>query len=111
LDRQHSGFWQGRARWAAVADAKVARGLYERAVGFRLTVERTVLHRGEERKLTNIVQYPPDTQACIFWLRNRRRDVWGNQRPASDSAESGYDIVADLDAAGEKVRAELRAER
>jgi len=95
----------------AVADGRVARSLYERAVGFRLTVERTVLHRGEERKLTNTVQYPPDTQACIFWLRNRRRDVWGNQRPVNDSAEPGYDMVAELDAAGERARAELRAER
>ena len=70
----------------AVADARVARSLYERAVGYQHTVEQTVLHRGEERKLTNTVQYPPDTGACIFWLRNRRRDVWGNRRPANDSA-------------------------
>ena len=95
----------------AVADGRVARSLYERAVGYRLTVERTVLHRGQERKLTNTVQYPPDTQACIFWLRNRRRDVWGNQRPVNDSAEADDDIVAGLEAAGEQVRAELRAER
>ena len=57
------------------------------------------------------MQHPPDTQACIFWLRNRRRDVWGNQRPANDSAEPDYDMVAELDAAGEQVLAELRAER
>ena len=67
-----------------VADARVARSLYERAVGYQYTVEQTVLHRGEERKLTNTVHYPPDTGACIFWLRNRRRDVWGDRRPAND---------------------------
>jgi hypothetical protein len=105
------GFAKAVRDGRAIADGRVARSLYERAVGFRLTVERTVLHRGEERKLTNTVQYPPDTQACIFWLRNRRRDLWGNQRPTNDSAESGYDMVAELDAAGERARAELRAER
>ena len=39
----------------AVADARVARSLYERAVGYQHTIEQTVLHRGEERKLTNTV--------------------------------------------------------
>jgi hypothetical protein len=89
----------------AVADARVARSLYERAVGYHHTVEQTVLHRGEERKLTNTVHYPPDTGACIFWLRNRRRDLWGNQRPANDSAWSDGDIAA-LDAASERARLE-----
>jgi hypothetical protein len=23
-----------------------------------------------------VEQYPPDTTACIFWLRNRRADEW-----------------------------------
>ena len=75
----------------AVADARVARSLYERAVGFRPTVERTVLHRGEERKLTNTVHYPPDTQACIFWLRNRRPRPWGNRRPVEPGELAAID--------------------
>ena len=95
----------------AIADGRVARSLYERAVGYRHTVERIMFHRGEEKRITSTVQHPPDTQACIFWLRNRRRDVWGNQRPANDAAEPDYDIAAELDAAGEQVLAELRAER
>jgi len=92
----------------AFADGRVARSLYERAIGFRLTVERTVLHRGEERKLTNAVQYPPDTQACIFWLRNRCRSRW-NVRPAAvpmDDAEETAAMLAALDAAGERARRE-----
>jgi hypothetical protein len=90
----------------AVADGRVARSLYERAVGFGLTVERTVLHRGEERKLTNIVHCPPDTQACIFWLRNRRRQDWA-VRPAAMPPDIGAPTVtmlAELDAAGERAR-------
>jgi hypothetical protein len=90
----------------AVADGRVARSLYERAVGFGLTVERTVLHRGEERKLTNTVHYPRDTQACIFWLRNRRRQDWA-VRPAAMPPDIGAPTVtmlAELDAAGERAR-------
>ena len=97
---------QGRA----VANAQVARSLYERAIGFRHTVERTVLHRGEERKITNQVQYPPDTQACIFWLRNRCRENW-NVRPAAvpvHDEEEAAAMLAALDAAGERARQDIK---
>ena len=91
------------------ADTRVVYSLYQRAVGFRLTVERTVLHRGEERTLVNTVQYPPDTQACIFWLRNRRRQTWRDSgrdpgRDATDDPSSQIDDLALLEAAGESVR-------
>jgi hypothetical protein len=90
----------------AIADGRVARSLYERAVGYRQTVERTVLHRGQEIKISNTVQHPPDTQACIFWLRNRCRSSW-NVRPAAvpvhDEEETAA-LLAALDAAGERAR-------
>jgi hypothetical protein len=93
----------------AVADARVARCLYERATGWERTVERTVLHRGEEKKLKNTLCYPPDVQACIFWLRNRRRATWGSRTatPPDGSADDLYDPIAELDAAGERVLQEL----
>ena len=81
-----------------LADARVARGLFARAVGYSHKVDRTVLHRGEERTVSNVVRYPPDTQACIFWLRNRRRQTW-QERVASEP-----DLIAVLDAAGESMR-------
>src|SRR5215218_5836476 len=37
-----------------VADARVARCLYDRAVGYDRTVERTVLHQGKERTLKSV---------------------------------------------------------
>jgi hypothetical protein len=67
-----------------------------------------VLHRGEERTITNKVQYPPNTQACIFWLRNRCREHW-DVRPAHlphDAADHSEAMLADLDAAGERARRE-----
>ena len=59
----HPAFAEAVQEGRVVADARVARCLYERAVGWRGTVERTVLHEGEERTLKNVVQYPPDTRA------------------------------------------------
>jgi hypothetical protein len=86
----------------ALADARVARCLFARAVGYSHKVDRTVLHRGEERTISNIVKYPPDTQACIFWLRNRQRQFWSEK--AATEPESTSDFIAVLDAAGESVR-------
>lgn len=89
----------------AFADARVARCLYERAVGYEHTVKRTVLHQGKEWTLTNAVQLPPDTQACIFWLRHRRRENWRERVEVSDD---GIDDIALLDEASERARFETR---
>ena len=78
----HPAFAEAVREGRVVADARVARCLYQRAVGYSCTVERTVLHGGAERTLKNVVHYPPDTRACIFWLRNRRREAWSEKSAA-----------------------------
>jgi hypothetical protein len=88
----------------AVADARVARSLYERAVGYSRTIEQTALHRGEERKLVNTVHYPPDTGACIFWLRNRQPRYWSS-RGRDEPGGLTEEMLAELDAAGERAAA------
>lgn len=87
----------------AFADARVARCLYERAVGYEHTVKRTVLHQGKEWTLSNVVQLPPDIQACIFRLRHRRP---GNWRERTEPSDDGMDDFALLDAASEGARFE-----
>ena len=84
-----------------IADARVARGLYARAVGYDRKVEREVILGGELKPITSTVHYPPNVQACIFWLRNRRRRTW---RDAPDDPSTPVDDIALLDAAGESVR-------
>jgi hypothetical protein len=101
----HPAFAAAVCEGRVVADARVARCLYERAVGYEQTVERTVLHQGREHTLTNTVHHPPDTRACIFWLRNRRRESWGDRPgrgPGGDSGGDGEELIAVLDAAGER---------
>jgi hypothetical protein len=53
------------------------------------------------RTITNTVAYPPDSQACMFWLSDRQRHYW--QAKAEAAPESASDPAA-LDAAGESVR-------
>jgi hypothetical protein len=85
-----------------LADARVARCLYERAVGYQQKVERTVLHQGKERHLTDTIHHPPDTRACIFWLRNRQPRQWNGRVEAPE--DNTDELIAALDAAGERAR-------
>jgi hypothetical protein len=84
------------------AVAVVVRALFDRAKGFSHKVSRTTLYQGKERTITNTVSYPPDTQACMFWLRNRQRQYW--QARAEVPLEVADDMAALLDAAGESMR-------
>ena len=98
----HPDFADAIHKGRVVADARVARALFERARGFSHQVTRTTLYQGEERTITNTVSYPPDTQACMFWLRNRQRQYW--QAKAEAPSEVADDMAARLDAAGESMR-------
>ena len=86
----------------ADADARVARGLYTRAVGYDRAVERTQTCRCGEKTVKTTAHYPPDTQACMFWLRNRQRHYWQAREEAAPAVED--DLAAALDAAAESVR-------
>jgi hypothetical protein len=98
----HADFGDAVRRGRTVADAKVARGLYVRAVGYDRKVEREVIYRGELKPLTSTVHYPPNVQACIFWLRNRRPQTWRD--PPAAPPDDGIDDIARLEAASESVR-------
>ena len=68
----------------------------------RPTLQRSAIVGGELKPLTSTIHYPPNVQACIFWLRNRRRQTW-RDRP-NDPPSPQIDDIALLEAAGESVR-------
>ncbi|WP_421995869.1 hypothetical protein [Reyranella sp.] len=103
---RHPDFGDAVRRGRVVADARVARSLFERAVGYDRTFERSVVIGGELKPVTSTVHYPANVQACVFWLRNRRRRSWsdpGRDAPDGPSAHP-IDDIALLDAAGESMR-------
>src|SRR5215470_2257537 len=86
-----------------VADATVADRLYARAIGYSHEATKVFNNRGEIIRETYVEHYPPDVPACIFWLRQRRpawRDAGGGGAAESD----GADLLAELEAAGERAR-------
>lgn len=59
------------------ADGNVTLSLYQRANGFTHDEEIVrVLANGTVVRVTVKKRYPPDTTACIFWLKNRQRELW-----------------------------------
>ena len=69
-----------------------------------LETKKVFLYRGQPVTVDHTVHYPPDTQACIFRLRNRLEKA----KPAREDeveVEEELDFVRRLDAAGEAMRA------
>ena len=62
------------------ADAKVAASLYHRANGYSHKAEKIAFDKdGNELRAEYVEHYPPDTASMIFWLKNRRHDLWKNE--------------------------------
>ena len=64
-----------------VADVQVENALFKRAIGFEYTEEKTIVSAKDGvRTETTIKQVVPDTTAAIFWLKNRKPDVWRDRK-------------------------------
>jgi hypothetical protein len=73
--RDYPTFLESLTRGKDDADAKVARSMYERALGVTI-VEEAVTKDGDIVKLRK--QLPSDTAAAKHWLANRHRGRWSN---------------------------------
>lgn len=92
---QHPEFAEALQAGKALADDRVERSLYHRAIGYSYEAEEIfvrpglvkvttkkdgtkVVERGgpETIRVKTIKHVPPDVTATIFWLKNRRRDQW-----------------------------------
>jgi hypothetical protein len=60
----------------AIADAIVAEKLYARAMGYSHPAVKIMKSGSQPLTVAYTRHYPPDTQACLFWLRNGRPQNW-----------------------------------
>ena len=75
----------------AIADATVAQSLFRRAVGYEHDAVKIVADAktGANVAVPYVERYPPDTTACIFWLKNRRRDLWRDKHDLEHTGANG----------------------
>jgi len=74
--REQPEFKRAKKKGKDKADDKVVYSLFQRATGYsHPDIDIRVVDH--ELVITDIVKhYPPDTTACIFWLKNRQRENW-----------------------------------
>ena len=71
-----------------VVDLEVENALLKRALGYTYTEETTEqLPNGGIKTKTTTKHIPGDTTAQIFWLKNRKPDVWRDKKDIEHSGE------------------------
>lgn len=85
---EHTAFCQALKAGKAVADERVERSLYHKAVGYTFDSEKVFQHQGEIVRTKTREHVAPDTTAAIFWLKNRKSAEW---RDVSRTEHTGKD--------------------
>ena len=67
--KKHPKFFESLKEQKRFADGDVEEALFKRAKGYEKEVIKDNGNLEEKH-------YPPDTTACIYWLKNRQPDKW-----------------------------------
>lgn len=76
--KDHQVFRESIKSGKEMADAEVADKLFKRATGYSHDAVKIVADAktGAQHIVPYTEHYAPDTTAAIFWLKNRRPDLW-----------------------------------
>jgi hypothetical protein len=91
----HPEFSESLKEGKALADAEVADKLFKRATGYEHAAVKIVANAntGQEHIVNYTERYPPDTTAAIFWLKNRRPDLWRDKTEQKVDADVNENIT------------------
>lgn len=84
---QHADFLEATKLGKDEADDRVVKSLYHRAIGYKHDAQKIFNDQGSPLVVDYVEQYPPDTAAAIFWLKNRRRDEWKDRHEVEHTGE------------------------
>ena len=87
---KHPKFFESLKDWKIEADNRVERSLYERACGYSHPEDKIFKPAGEEPTIVKTIKhYAPDSTACIFWLKNRKKAEW-RDKPEEDNGGKDF---------------------
>lgn len=75
----YPAFLQALKEGKGEADGRVRRSLFQRATGYSHPDVHISNFKGKITQTAITKRYPPETLACIFWLKNRDPDQWRDQ--------------------------------
>lgn len=90
----HPEFSEALKVGKATADNRVEQSLYRRALGYKHDAVK--IQVGGDGTITTVPfteVYPPDTTAAIFWLKNRRPDLWRDVKAQEVSGPNGEKLT------------------
>lgn len=93
---EHPVFLQSLKEGKGLADAEVADKLYRRATGYSHPDTHVSNYQGLITLTPLTKHYPPDTTAAIFWLKNRRPDLWRDKPEELDGGDQLQQSIAEL---------------
>lgn len=71
-----------------VIDIQVENALLKRALGYAYVETKTEVSKKDGKKVTTTIkEVIPDTTAQIFWLKNRRPDLWRDRQQIEHSGQ------------------------
>ena len=75
-----------------IADNRVERSLFEKAVGYSFPAERIFSDKGTIVRAEYIEHVPPSDVAGMFWLKNRKKDQWRDKQEFEHTGKDGEPI-------------------
>lgn len=97
---EHPTFSESLKKGKDESDSEVADKLYHRARGYSHKEVHVSNYQGEITLTELEKHYPPDTSACIFWLKNRRRNTevqWVDKVDAELTGPKGAPLITPQD--------------
>jgi hypothetical protein len=76
-----------------VADDRVEKALYRRAIGYTHDAVKIMQFQGQEVVVPYEEHHAPDVTACIFWLKNRRRGEWRDKIEHEHAGKIGLESL------------------
>lgn len=98
--RRHEDFLKAIKVGKEQADDRTERSLFHRANGYTFESEKVFQFRGQIVRAQTREHVPPDTTACIFWLKNRRPELWRDRQEQHHSGKIEHSIsnlLAEID--------------
>ena len=99
---EHDEFCQSVKIGKEVADERVERSLYQKAIGYEQDAVKIFMPSQAEAPV--YAEYrekiAPDTTAAIFWLKNRRPDQWRDKTQQELSGPDGGPIPTTITVVG-----------
>lgn len=87
----HPEFSESVRAGKLVADAKVAKALFERATGYQHDAVKIFMPAGATAPVyaPYVEHFAPDTAALQFWLKNRQPEIWRDKVSAELTGADG----------------------